>query len=177
MLPQESRCIGVAQLPIYLVVQRGANKDGNVGPEGNTRGKDMRPIIRKRRRRGFTLVEMLVVVLIISVLMNMALPLYLSTLSDAAKKTCRANMQTICNAAQAWKSKNRAITFSALTFSALNADLGATPACPNGGVYTVTFSGTMLDSNGNTQTIPTNGLGVSCSYAGHNGYIPGIMGQ
>ncbi len=131
----------------------------------------------RKGRRGFTLVELLVVVLILATLMAVALPLYLSSVSDSAKKTCRANMQSISNAAQAWKVKNEAQTFSALTLSALNPDLGATPTCPSGGTYALAFSGTLLDANGNTQTIPTGGLGVSCTASGHNGFIPGIMSQ
>ncbi len=86
-------------------------------------------------------------------------------------------MQTICNAAQAWKTKSRSINFSGLTISAMNPDLGATPVCPAGGTYTLSLSGTVQDSNGNTKTIPTGGIGVSCSYSGHYGWIPGIMNQ
>ena len=46
-------------------------------------------------RRGFTLIELLVVVLILSILMSIALPLYLSAEADSEKKTCRSNLQTI----------------------------------------------------------------------------------
>ena len=129
------------------------------------------------RRKGFTLVELLVVVLILATLMAVALPLYLSSVSDSAKKTCRANMQSIANAAQAWKVKNRANDFTGLTLSSLTPDLGATPVCPSGGTYTTAITGTELDVNGNTQTIPTSGMGVGCSFTGHNGFIPGIMSQ
>ena len=130
-----------------------------------------------KRRRGFTLVELLVVVLILATLMAVALPLYLSSVADSAKKTCRANMQSIANAAQAWKVKNDQQTFSGLTLTALNPDLGATPQCPSAGTYTIALTGTELDSNGNTQTIPTNGIGIQCSYSGHNGFIPGVMAE
>jgi type IV pilus assembly protein PilA len=66
-----------------------------------------------RRRRvlcGFTLIELLVVVLILSILMAVALPLYLSAISDAQRKTCRANLQTIANAVQSARVKTNAIT-------------------------------------------------------------------
>ena len=59
-----------------------------------------------RNRKGFTLIELLVVVLILSILMAVALPLYLSAVSDSQRKTCRANMQTIANAVQAARVKN-----------------------------------------------------------------------
>jgi prepilin-type N-terminal cleavage/methylation domain-containing protein len=57
----------------------------------------MKPFTTNSRRRGFTLVELLVVVLILATLMAVALPLYLSSVSDSGTKTCRANMQTISN--------------------------------------------------------------------------------
>jgi type IV pilus assembly protein PilA len=137
----------------------------------------MRTLKTNKRRKGFTLVELLVVVLILATLMAVALPLYLSSVADSAKKTCRANQQSIANAAQAWKVKNDQQTFSGLTLSALNPDLGATPQCPSGGTYSISLSGTETDANGNTDTIPTNGLGIACSYTGHNGFIPGVMSQ
>jgi len=59
-----------------------------------------------RRFRGFTLIELLVVILILAILMAIALPLYLRAVRDSEKQTCRANMQTIANAAQAWKVRN-----------------------------------------------------------------------
>lgn len=121
--------------------------------------------------------ELLVCVCIISVLMNVALPFYISAATDASKKTCRANMQSIVNAAVAWRTKNRAISFSTLTLSALNGDLGSVPLCPSGGTYTIAYSGLVLDTNGTSQTIPTNGIGINCSFAGHYGYIPGVMSQ
>jgi len=64
----------------------------------------------RSNRRGFTLIELLVVVLILSILMAVALPLYLSAVADSQKKTCRANMQTIANAALAARVRTNAGT-------------------------------------------------------------------
>jgi type IV pilus assembly protein PilA len=133
--------------------------------------------VKRRRRGGFTLVELLVVVFIISTLMNVALPLYVSTVTDANKKVCRANQQSILNSAMAWKTKNRAVDFTGLTISALNADLGSVPLCPSGGTYSIVFSGNVNDSNGNAVTIPTSGIGISCSFSTHRGFVPGQMSQ
>ena len=135
------------------------------------------PSFKKNNRKGFTLVELLVVVLILATLMAVALPLYLSSVADSSKKTCRANMQSIANAAQAWKVKNRAADFSTLTISALTPDLGATPVCPDGGAYSISTSGTVNDDAGAAQTIPTGSLGISCNHSGHNGFIPGVMSK
>ena len=59
----------------------------------------MNTLTSRRNKKGFTLVELLVVVLILATLLAVALPLYLSSVADSSKKTCRANMQSIANAA------------------------------------------------------------------------------
>ena len=46
--------------------------------------------------------------------MAVALPLYLSAISDAQRKTCRANLQTIANAVQSARVKTNAIDYGAL---------------------------------------------------------------
>jgi type IV pilus assembly protein PilA len=98
--------------------------------------------ITTRKRRGFTLIELLVVVLILSILMAVALPLYLSAVADSQKKVCRANMQTIANAIQAARVRTPAAsdysTWIAQPVNSTNEpDLNATPQCPSGGTYTV----------------------------------------
>src|SRR5438445_7430525 len=101
-------------------------------------------------RRGFTLIELLVVVLILSILMAVALPLYLSAVADSQKKTCRANMQTIANAVQAARVKNVAANYSAFAGSVSTTaepDLQAVPVCPNGGTYTILTTGSCNDAN------------------------------
>jgi len=134
--------------------------------------------ISRRNKKGFTLVELLVVVLILATLMAVALPLYLSSVADSSKKTCRANMQSIANAAQAWKVKNRAADFTGLNMSNLTPDLGAVPTCPDNGNYTIVAAGgSVNDEGGSAKTVPAGSLGISCSVAAHNGFIPGLMSK
>ncbi|HSV73003.1 MAG TPA: type II secretion system protein [Chthonomonadales bacterium] len=96
--------------------------------------------IRSRKRKGFTLIELLVVILILAILMAVALPLYLGAIADSEKRTCGANMQTIVNAAQAFKVRDPARDYPD-TIAALVAgvggvtDLTVTPTCPDAGVY------------------------------------------
>lgn len=129
---------------------------------------------RQHRVRGFTLVELLVVILIIATLMAVALPLYLSSVADAGKKTCRANMKDITSAAQAWKVKRVASDFTGVSLSILSADMGSVPTCPDGGTYSISITGSIVDGDGTTKTIPTGGIGVTCSHGDHYGYIPGV---
>jgi len=94
-----------------------------------------------RSRKGFTLIELLVVVLILAILMAVAMPLYLSAVSDAQKKTCRANMQTIANAVQAARIKSGAADYGALITGGVSTtnlpDLTAVPFCPSTGAYSL----------------------------------------
>lgn len=100
---------------------------------------------RGRKRKAFTLVELLTVVLIVSILMSVAAPLYLNALDDSRKKVCRTNMGTISNAVMAARVKNSVNDFAALitggvTISNLP-DLTSVPRCPNGGAYSLTIGG------------------------------------
>lgn len=66
---------------------------------------------RKRpSAKAFTLVELLVVVLILAILMAVALPLYLSAISNSARRTARGNMHTLINAEQVYRLKKNHYT-------------------------------------------------------------------
>lgn len=49
----------------------------------------------KRNNKGFTLVELMVVILIIGILVAIAVPVYNKTLDEAKKRACQANLRTI----------------------------------------------------------------------------------
>ena len=49
----------------------------------------------KRNNKGFTLVELMVVLLIIGILVAIAIPIYNSTQAKAKEKACAANLRTI----------------------------------------------------------------------------------
>ena len=94
----------------------------------------------RRHARGFTLVELLVVTLILSILMAVALPLYLNAVKDSRIKTNRANMQTIANAVQAAFVKTGPVDYTGFYGAAgptKEPDLTSIPKGPNGEVYSV----------------------------------------
>lgn len=126
----------------------------------------------RANQRGFTLIELLVVVLILSILMAVALPLYLSAVADSQKKTCRANMQTIANAAAAARVKSAEMDFSfivtanssgiIITGTDSLGDLNAVPVCPSAGSYT------LATGSGGATTFK-----VVCSVGSHGTFEPG----
>ena len=137
---------------------------------------------RRRKSAGFTLVELLTVVFIISVLMDVCLPLYLDAVADSQKKTCRHNLETIADAVQAARVKKILPDYSTLAGAVSQTkapDLISVPFCPNGGTYSVLTSGTIVDAKGNNVTIPTGNFAVQCNFnsGAHGGYIPGVTGN
>ena len=127
---------------------------------------------RNRNRKGFTLIELLIVILVLAILMAVALPLYLSAIADSQKKTCRANMQTIANAEQAYKTSSAGHVYTT-NLADLDPNLGATPICPSAGAYSVTLS-TGASTANNGAAVPDGGLVVACSATGHGVFAPGI---
>jgi prepilin-type N-terminal cleavage/methylation domain-containing protein len=100
---------------------------------------------RTKKSAGFTLIEIMIVVLIIGILLAIAIPNFVQARETSRAKACVANLKQIDSAKQQYMMSNNASTFTALTQSSTSdtAALGilvptfikSTPFCPAGGLY------------------------------------------
>lgn len=89
-----------------------------------------------RDEDGFTLVELMVVVLIIGILVAIAIPVFQSAKTNAQRKSCFANQRTIEGAAQTYAAQNDGAYPDAVADLVPNY-IKAAPECPLGaGAYT-----------------------------------------
>lgn len=124
------------------------------------------------RRRGFTLIEVLIVILVVAILMAVALPLYLGALTKSEVTTCRSNMWSIAQAEQGYRTRTPTHLYTT-NLTDLSGDMGSTPTCPRGGTYSVVIS-TGSETANNGRVVQTGGLIVQCNATGHGVYAPGV---
>ncbi len=107
---------------------------------------------RINKKKGFTLVEIMIVVLIIGILLAIAVPNFLRARESSRTRSCIANLRQIEAAKEQWAMDNK----KGATDTPVQGDLAPTyvksyPACPSGGTYTI----------GNMSTNP------ACNQTGH----------
>ncbi len=98
----------------------------------------------KKVQQGFTLVEIMIVVLIIGILLAIAVPNFVRAREQSRAKSCSANLKQIESATQQWaidqkKSGTDAVTIANLAGPGLYINGPVTgPVCPSSGAYTLT---------------------------------------
>lgn len=92
-----------------------------------------------KSEKGFTLIELMVVVAIIAVLVSIAIPSFINATSNAKVKTCQANLRTIDGAIQVYYAEvgSAPADVAALVTGTY---LKEAPTEPTGGSYAIVSS-------------------------------------
>ncbi len=99
--------------------------------------------MNKNKRKGFTLVEIMIVVLIIGILMAIAVPNFVQARNSSRKSSCIANLKQIDSAKEQYAMDQKLDAGAPVT----QANVAPTyiksfPSCPAGGTYTINNVGT-----------------------------------
>jgi prepilin-type N-terminal cleavage/methylation domain-containing protein len=88
----------------------------------------------KRTRKGFTLIEILIVVLIIGILLAIAIPNFMRARATSRTKACVSNMRQIDSAKQQWAMDNNKVGTDTPASADVLGYLSAAvmPTCPEG---------------------------------------------
>ena len=95
--------------------------------------------MKQKMKKGFTLVEIMIVVAIIAILAAVAIPNFIRYRNDSRTAACIANMKQLQTAAESWLTKNPTGTPTVDDLCGTGDDkyIKNTLTCPKGGSYTI----------------------------------------
>ena len=89
--------------------------------------------LSKLNRRGFTLIEIMIVVAIIGMLASLAVPNYVKSREQTHRTACISNLQHIDGAVQLWAMECKKDADQPVTYADISSYLRNSVACPAGG--------------------------------------------
>lgn len=101
--------------------------------------------IFRKSAKGFTLVEIMIVVAIIGILIAIAVPGFVRARTQSRNRSCQENLTKIDGAKEQWAlEKNQApgATPTATDLYGASLYIKSEPVCPSGGTYTISPVGT-----------------------------------
>lgn len=100
----------------------------------------------RKARHGFTLVEIMIVVLIIGILLAIAVPNFMKARESSRTKACQSNLRQIDSAKEQYAMDNRLAEGAAAPamtdLVGTDKYIKSTPLCPSSGTYTIGAIGT-----------------------------------
>ena len=110
-----------------------------------------------KRQRGFTLVEIMMVILVIGMITTMAAPQWLKARETARRSQCMSNLMNMDTAKEQWAMENKKTTGDPCAFSDLVGPtlyLKNTPVCPSGGTYDLKPVSSVATCSHSTHALP-----------------------
>lgn len=93
---------------------------------------------KANRSRGFTLVEIMIVILIIAILVSIAVPTFMRVRSSSRRSSCMSNLRSIDSRKEQLAMEARLEDGDTVTWAQLvPAYLKSQPTCPGGGTYDI----------------------------------------
>ena len=118
-----------------------ATGEDRLVPGPDVKGIPMKTRLHQKRFwRGFTLVEIMIVVLIIAMLLAIAIPNFMKARDVSRAKACQSNLKNLVGAKERWAMDNSRGATDTPTMAELaqpGVYLRSTPECPSSGTYTV----------------------------------------
>ena len=125
----------------------------------------MKRFRNKKKDAGFTLIEIMIVVLIIAILLAIAIPNFLRARETSRAKACQGNLRRVETSKEQWAMENKKVatdtpTATDLVTEYIKGTEDTWPVCPSSGTYAC----------GNMSTRPvcsigTNGTGAYDDHA------------
>jgi len=133
---------------------------------------ELKQSIQPLHKKGFTLVEIIIVVALIGLLAAIVVPNYMRSRTSAQTNICISNLRTIDHAIQQWALEMKKAANAPVQFSDISSYLKNSVTCPAGGAtFADSYSISVVGAEPNCQRFPGAHL-IPGSYIGEVASTP-----